>query len=84
MGCNFGIRKFHRKCDLAIVCVPTPVDENLRPDISAIESALDSIILSINKDTRTVIILESTVQPGTTRSCIQLSTNKHPESKETY
>ena len=69
-------------CDLAIVCVPTPVDENLRPDISAIESAIDSIISSINNDSRTVIILESTVQPGTTRSCIQLSSHKYPESKE--
>jgi len=70
------------KCDLTIVCVPTPVDENLRPDICAIESALDSIIASINNDSRTVIILESTVQPGTTRSCIQLSSDKYPESKE--
>ena len=70
------------KCDLIIVCVPTPVDKNLHPDISAIESALDSIIASINYDTKTVIILESTVQPGTTRSCIQLSSDKYPESKE--
>ena len=29
-----------------------------------------------------MIILESTVQPGTTRSCIQLSIEKYPESKE--
>ena len=70
------------KCDLVIVCVPTPVDENLHPDISAIDSALDSIIMSMNNDNKTVIILESTVQPGTTRNRIQLSSDKHPESKE--
>tara|TARA_X000001036_G_scaffold419962_1_gene440339 strand:- start:2025 stop:3374 length:1350 start_codon:yes stop_codon:yes gene_type:complete len=70
------------KCDLVIVCVPTPVDENLHPDISAIDSALDSIIVSINNENKTVIILESTVQPGTTRDRIKLSSDKHPESKE--
>ncbi len=71
-----------QNCDLAIVCVPTPVDEKHLPDVSAIKSALDSIIKSINNDSKTVIILESTVQPGTTRTCIQLSTDKYPESKE--
>lgn len=71
-----------QNCDLAVVCVPTPVDDKLLPDVSAIKSALDSIIKSINNDSKTVIILESTVQPGTTRSCIQLSIEKYPESKE--
>ena len=42
-----------QNCDLAIVCVPTPVDEKLLPDVSAIKSALDSIIKSINNDSKT-------------------------------
>ena len=71
-----------QNCDLAIVCVPTPVDDKLHPDVSSIKSALDSIVKSINNDTRTVIILESTVQPGTTRSCIKSSTDKYPGHEE--
>jgi len=57
------------KCDLAIVCVPTPVNENLQPDISSVGSAINSIISSRISGSL-AIILESTVQPGTTRKCI--------------
>jgi nucleotide sugar dehydrogenase len=69
-------------CDLAILCVPTPVDEHLQPDVKAVRSAIDSTIKYANKDNRTIIILESTVQPGTTRSCITDSIDKFPGSKE--
>lgn len=59
-----------QNCDLAIVCVPTPVDANLLPDIGYVRSAIESIISSGGKQKNLAIVLESTVQPGTTRDCI--------------
>ena len=70
-------------CDLAIVCVPTPVDENLQPDIGAVSSAIHSIIESSGEG-KLAIILESTVQPGTTRQCISESISKSGKSKENF
>ena len=54
------------KCDIAIVCVPTPVDENLRPNLDYVTSSINSIVNSVESDGSLIIILESTVQPGTT------------------
>jgi len=65
------------KCDLAIVCVPTPVNEKLQPDIFAVSSAINSIISSRISGSL-AIILESTVQPGTTRKCINDSISSNP------
>ena len=57
--------------DIAIVCVPTPVDNLRKPDLKPVSESLNSIISSRNPDSNLVIILESTVQPGTTRRCIE-------------
>ncbi len=57
--------------DVAIVCVPTPVDENRNPDLTPVREAIKSIISSRNPDSNLVIILESTVQPGTTKKCVE-------------
>jgi UDP-N-acetyl-D-glucosamine dehydrogenase len=52
------------KCDVLIICVPTPLSKTKDPDISYIVSALDEI----TKETRKgqLIVLESTTYPGTT------------------
>ena len=58
------------ECDIAIVCVPTPVNDNLEPNLESVISAFKSVINSKNEDEELIIILESTVNPGATRSCL--------------
>ena len=53
-------------CDVLIVTVPTPVSEDLKPDLSYVESAGRAVFEASRKGTRKVIILESTVYPGVT------------------
>lgn len=48
-------------CDLAVICVPTPMCEDGSVDLSIIESTLGWL-------TTPVIILKSTVPPGTTKT----------------
>lgn len=52
--------------DIIIVCVPTPLDSNNRPDLSALEGATRSIAKYMKKGS--LVVLESTVAPGTTRN----------------
>jgi len=53
------------KCEVIVVCVPTPLDdENDRPNLSAVLSAMDQIARLIRPGA--LVILESTVAPGTT------------------
>lgn len=47
-----------------ILCVPTPLDEHLEPDLSYVRSTLDSVCPHLQTDT--VVSLESTTYPGTT------------------
>lgn len=56
------------QCDVLIVTVPTPVSENLKPDLSYVESAGRAVFEASGKGTRKVVILESTVYPGVTAS----------------
>ena len=53
-------------CDVLIITVPTPVSEDLKPDLSYVESAGRAVFEASRKGTRKVIILESTVYPGVT------------------
>jgi UDP-N-acetyl-D-glucosamine dehydrogenase len=48
-----------------VICVPTPLTESRRPDLSYLESAARSIARVLSKGC--LVILESTVEPGTTR-----------------
>ena len=50
---------------IVVICVPTPLDIGRKPDLSLIDGAVKSFAKYLNKST--LIILESTVQPGTTR-----------------
>lgn len=54
--------------DIAIICVPTPLNKSSDPDLSYVTSALTQIIESI--DTPALIVLESTTYPGTTREVL--------------
>jgi UDP-N-acetyl-D-galactosamine dehydrogenase len=51
-------------CDVVIVAVPTPIDENRQPDLSPLVSASRSVGRNLKKGA--VVVYESTVYPGVT------------------
>ena len=60
--------KVLNNADCTIICVPTPVDENHRSDLKFVKSATQAIATHFIKDS--LVILESTVAPGTTEEII--------------
>ena len=54
-----------KESSIVIICVPTPLDIDRKPDLSSIDAAVKSFAKHLSKST--LVILESTVQPGTTR-----------------
>ena len=54
--------------DCIIVCVPTPVDRNYHPDLSYIKNAIKNISKYLKKNT--LVVIESTIAPGTTEEII--------------
>lgn len=57
-----------KECDVAIICVPTPLNEHQEPDVSFIEKAVEDLIRYWGQEK--LIILESTTYPGTTQEVI--------------
>jgi UDP-N-acetyl-D-glucosamine dehydrogenase len=57
-----------RESDAIIICVPTPLKRKYHPDISYIKQAVNSIAKNMKKGS--LIILESTTYPGTTKDVI--------------
>ena len=58
-----------RKCNFYVVAVPTPVDENNRPDLRPLWDASETVGKVISKGD--VVVYESTVYPGVTEDeCI--------------
>lgn len=53
-----------RDCNIYIVAVPTPVDENNRPDLKPLQGASETVGKVIAKGD--IVIYESTVYPGVT------------------
>ena len=53
------------QADVVVICVPTPLLDNHKPDLSAVQSAVNSIAKYLTKGQ--LVILESTVEPETTR-----------------
>ena len=62
-------------CNVYIITVPTPIDENKNPDLSALISATSSVgDLILEND---IIIYESTVYPGCTEElCVPILEKK--------
>jgi UDP-N-acetyl-D-glucosamine dehydrogenase len=54
--------------EVIVICVPTPLDSNNQPNLSHISQALTEILKYMKPDS--LVILESTVAPGTTRNYI--------------
>ena len=61
--------------DCIIICVPTPLNDSFEPDMSHIKSCVEIIKKFARKES--LIILESTSFPGTTKEIIHESLNKN-------
>jgi UDP-N-acetyl-D-glucosamine dehydrogenase len=57
-----------RNCETILICVPTPLNSRRLPDLSALESAVASVSRNLSRDS--LVIIESTIEPGTTRNFI--------------
>jgi UDP-N-acetyl-D-galactosamine dehydrogenase len=53
-----------RECDVIIVAVPTPIDENRQPDLAALIGASTAVAQNLKRGA--VVVYESTVYPGLT------------------
>lgn len=56
------------KVDLISICVPTPLDKYRQPDLSFVENS--AIAVAENLKQGAIVVLESTVYPGTTREVL--------------
>lgn len=56
-------------CDAIIICVPTPLDEHLEPDLSFVTQTAESI--GPHLQPHTLVSLESTSWPGTLREVVR-------------
>jgi UDP-N-acetyl-D-glucosamine dehydrogenase len=54
--------------DVILICVPTPLTQNHKPDLSIVTNAARSVAKYLSKES--LVILESTVEPGTTRNIL--------------
>ena len=56
------------KCDVIVICVPTPLTKQREPDLSYITKTAETIAEHISPDT--LVALESTTWPGTTEEVL--------------
>jgi UDP-N-acetyl-D-glucosamine dehydrogenase len=54
--------------DLISICVPTPLDKYRQPDLSFVENSAQSVAENLKQGA--IVVLESTVYPGTTRELV--------------
>lgn len=73
----FANNKFHvgdsfhtvSDADAIIICVPTPLDREFKPDLTYVRGAVKSIVPHLQEGH--LIVLESTTYPGTTQEEVQ-------------
>jgi UDP-N-acetyl-D-glucosamine dehydrogenase len=58
-----------KQCDVATICVPTPLSKTKDPDVSFILSAVEELRKYLHKEM--LVVLESTTYPGTTEELIK-------------
>jgi UDP-N-acetyl-D-glucosamine dehydrogenase len=63
-----------KKANVIIICLPTPLKKNFKPDLSYLEKFIDKA--SKFFETNALVILESTVSTGFTRTYIKSSVKK--------
>ena len=57
-----------RLCDIILICVPTPVNENKEPDLQPVISSAEEIKRNMRKEQ--MVILKSTTYPETTEKVV--------------
>lgn len=57
------------ECDVAIICVPTPLNDTRDPDLTFVEKATDQVAKYLHAGQ--IVILESTTYPGTTDEVVR-------------
>jgi UDP-N-acetyl-D-glucosamine dehydrogenase len=57
-----------KESDVILVCVPTPLTKDHKPDLTYLLNAIESVAHNLKQGA--LIIIESTVEPGTTRSIV--------------
>ena len=62
-------------CDVYILCVPTPVDSNNRPDLEPLQRASVTVGQTISEGG--LVIVESTVFPGATEDVVAAAVAEH-------
>jgi UDP-N-acetyl-D-glucosamine dehydrogenase len=58
-----------RNSDIIIICVPTPIDSHYNPDLKPLEKAAKTV--SENFKNGDLVVIESTVFPGTTEEIVK-------------
>jgi UDP-N-acetyl-D-glucosamine dehydrogenase len=56
-------------CDVAVICVPTPLTRQREPDLSYVEATVRTIAGTLRPGQ--LVVLESTTYPGTTREVVK-------------
>ena len=59
---------FDTSTEVICVCVPTPLNQEHKPDLTILEAAVSAVSQSLKAGM--LVIIESTIQPGTTREVI--------------
>ena len=54
--------------EIILLCVPTPLDKQRKPDLSALITATKTVAKNLKKGS--LVIVESTIEPGTCREII--------------
>ena len=84
---NFNLTQDKKKvsnCDVICICVPTPLNEKGEPDYSILQKAAREVSVYLRKEH--LVIIESSVAPGTTRNMIKpiLETSKWHAGKDFF
>ncbi len=56
--------------DVVLITVPTPVKEDGSPNLDYVNSSISSVLDNIDRKSKTIVVLESTVFPGVTREVV--------------
>lgn len=65
----FSLKTVPEQADVFIICTPTPINEEKKPDLTNLINGINSVIPFLEKDN--MIVIESTVPPKTTENIIK-------------
>jgi UDP-N-acetyl-D-glucosamine dehydrogenase len=69
-----------KKCNIKIICVPTPINKENLPDLDCVEKATKTVLESLNEGD--LVVIESTIYPGVCEDVVKLILDK--SGKEYY